>query len=113
MTLKLGVTRKIGPFSPAVINKFRLARSRHRLAVGALDAAVGEGAERRVMRGIGVLEVEAFGQRDLEAPGLAGDPAVFGEIIGGRADRVGRARPDVAAAAAVEIDGDIRGSSKA
>ena len=108
MTLKLGVTRKIGPFNPAVIRSSRLARSRQRLPVGAFDAAFGESAERRVMREIGVLEVEAFGQRDLEAPGLAGDPAVLGQIIGGRADRVGGARPDVAPAAAVEIDGDIR-----
>ena len=106
IVLKLAVTRKIGPLRPAgnqqLAPRPTSAARRRRRAATPRSAKDGE---RREARGIGVGQLEPCGQAHLETPWRAGDPAVFGEIIGGRADRVGRALPDVAAAVALEIDG--------
>ena len=48
--------------------------------------------------------VEPLRDHDLVAPGLAGDPAVHAQIVGGRGDDVGNGIDHVAPAVAVEID---------
>src|SRR5262249_60943142 len=55
-------------------------------------------------RAIREHEIEAFRHHDLVTPGLAGDPAVLLEVVGGRGDHVGYGVDDVAAAVAVEVD---------
>ena len=82
-----------------------LVRMRKRLAAGALDAVRFPFGERELLAAIGQQIVEALRDDDLVAPGLARNPAVLLQVVGGRGDQVGGVADDVAAAVAVEIDG--------
>ena len=106
ITRKFSSIRKPGPCTPAgTSRKARSSGRGKRLAAGALDAEPLPFADRHPARAVGQQKVEIRRHHDLVAPGLAGDPAVLLQVVGGRGDDVGHRVDDVAAAVAVEVDG--------